>query len=112
MEEPREFQSIKRILASMSLKYTDDVPLILHEFFERYVSEVVATAKVHAERRNDIISAEDVDLAIATRTQFAFCSGPGIEELKQQAAAINKEKKLPNVSVTMQFCCPKKSFVC
>lgn len=91
-------------------KYTEDVPQVLHEFFDRYATEIISGAKIHAERRNDIISNEDIELSINTRCQFSFSTGPTLEELKQQAQAINKEKKLPNVSDKPALLLPQEEF--
>ena len=110
MEEPREYQSIKRILTSMAPKFSDDVPQMLHEFFDRYVTEIMLGAKMHAERRNDIISDEDVELSIFSRSQFAFQTGPTLDELKQQASIINKERRLPNVSDKYALLLPQEEY--
>lgn len=110
MEEPREYQSIKRILSSMVPAYSADVPQILHEFFDRYATEIISGAKIHAERRNDIISKEDIELSISARGQFAFQTGPTLDELKQQALLINKEKRLPNVSDKNSLLLPQEEY--
>lgn len=110
MEEPREYQSIKRILTSMVPEYSKDVPIMLHEFFDRYVTEIISGAKIHAERRNDEITEDDIELAISAKSQFSFQSGPNLDELKQQAAVINKEKKLPNLSDKLALLLPQEEF--
>lgn len=110
MEEPREYQSVKRILNSMVSKYSDDVPLILHEFFDRYASEILAGAKIHADRRNEEIEKEDVLMSIQAREQFSFGSGPSLETLRAQALIINKEKKLPSVSDKDAFLLPNEEY--
>ena len=110
MEEPRDYQSVKRILNSMVGKYTEDVPLMLHEFFDRYASEILAGAKTHADRRNEEVNKDDVLLSIQAREQFSFNSGQSIEELKMQASVFNKEKKLPNVSDKNALLLPNEEF--
>ena len=94
----------------MAPRYTEDVPQVLHEFFDRYASEIIAGAKIHAERRNDVISEDDVELSISARAQFAFQTGPSIEELRGIAAVVNKEKKLPNVSDKNALLLPHEEF--
>ena len=91
-------------------KYTDDVPLMLHEFFDRYASEILAGAKTHADRRNEEVNKEDVLLSIQAREQFSFNCGQSIEELKIQASVFNKEKKLPNVSDKNALLLPNEEF--
>ena len=110
MEEPREYQSIKRILNSMVPKYKEDVPSLLHEFFDRYMTEIISGAKIHAERRNDVITEEDVELSISARTQFSFQTGPTLDDLKQQALIVNKEKKLPNLSDKNALLLPQEDY--
>lgn len=110
MEEPREYQSVKRILNSMVQKYSEDVPFILHEFFDRYASEILAGAKIHADRRNEEVEKEDVILAVQAREQFSFGSGPSLESLRIQALTINKEKKLPSVSDKDAFLLPNEEY--
>lgn len=94
----------------MVQKYSEDVPFILHEFFDRYASEILAGAKIHADRRNEEVEKEDVILAVQAREQFSFGSGPSLESLRIQALTINKEKKLPSVSDKDAFLLPNEEY--
>lgn len=92
MGEPREYKAVTKILTSMADTYSEDVPFILHEFFDRYIHEILSGAKIHADRRNDSIQPRDIKLSVDYRTQFAFKTRSSKQELQSQADSKNKVK--------------------
>ncbi|CAG9312899.1 unnamed protein product [Blepharisma stoltei] len=92
MGEPREFQAVTKILNSMVDSYSEDVPFLLHEFFDRYIHEILSGAKIHADRRNDTIQPRDIKVSIDFRTKFAFKTRMSKPELQNLAEQRNKIK--------------------
>jgi len=97
MEEPKDLTNIKNILSAMVEDYTEETGYVLHEFFDRYVHEILAGAKLHADRRGDSVRQDDIKTSISARTQFAFQGPTPYEELAKLAENTNK-LKLPSIS--------------
>ncbi|KAA8496855.1 Transcription initiation factor TFIID subunit 9B [Porphyridium purpureum] len=114
---PRDAYVLTQILKSMGLREYDDrvVPMLL-ELMYRYVSETLEDAKSYAEFANrgaavqgkggataaasananvqanmapDVITADDVKLAIQTRTSYSFTQVPSREVMAQMAREQN-----------------------
>ena len=105
MEGPKLYSVVCNVLNSMAVEYEDNVGVMLHEFLDRYIHEVLAHAKAHAERRAETsldrheddktINEGDINIAISALTEFAFQEGPTREALKAECKVRNRQPLQP-----------------
>ena len=90
MTEPSEVESIRRILAAMCPKYDADVPVMLHEFYQRHIEEVLTLARGLTSRSDLAIKHSDVKLATELLGKKKFAR-PIREEIRDQAKTCNHQ---------------------
>lgn len=94
MEGPKVYHSVLKILDSMGVAHSQETAVVLHEFVDRYLHEILASAKMHSERRQEdnSVTTEDVKTAISALTQFSFQPKTHRETLRQLAETKNKQR--------------------
>lgn len=91
MAEPGEVEAIKKILEAMSPDYEADVPVMLHEFYQRHLEEVLTMARSLSTRSDQTIRQNDVKLATELIAKKRF-TRPSREDIREQAKQCNRSQ--------------------
>lgn len=109
--KPRDARTIEAILHSMGVEqYDPHVTNVLLELLYRYVSSVLNDARQyseHADKTN--IDADDIKLAIRSRTSFTFTQPPP-RDITMRLAAERNSVPLPEIQEKAGLALPPKDF--
>ena len=89
MAEPGEVEAIRKVLEAMSPDYEADIPVMLHEFYQRHLEEVLTLARSLSTRSEQAIKQSDVKLATDLIAKKRF-TRPSREEIREQAKLCNR----------------------
>ena len=94
MDSPSDTKRIESLLEN--IPHDADVPQLLHEFYLKYIQDVLTLSKAIADRRPDKIKKEDVNQAIKSRENFQFIKPPTRDQLVNMVRNTGKLPPIPD----------------